>query len=124
MIELKQGDCLELMKEIPSHSIDMILCDLPYGTTACKWDIIIPFEDLWKEYKRIIKDGGVVALFGKQPFTSFLVQSNLKWWRYELIWEKDKGTDFGNANRKPLNAHESIQIFYNKQPTYHKQMRA
>lgn len=122
MIELKQGDCLELMKDIPSHSIDMILCDLPYGTTSCKWDIIIPFEPLWEEYKRIIKNNGAIALFGKQPFTSFLIQSNLKWWRYELIWEKEKGTDFGNANRKPLNAHESIQIFYNKQPTYNKQM--
>lgn len=123
MIELKQGDCLELMKDIPSHSIDMILCDLPYGTTSCKWDIIIPFEPLWEEYKRIIKNNGAIALFGKQPFTSFLIQSNLKWWRYELIWEKEKGTDFGNANRKPLNAHESIQLFYNKQPTYNKQMR-
>lgn len=122
MIDLKQGNCLELMKEIPSHSIDMILCDLPYGTTACKWDIIIPFEPLWEEYKRIIKNNGAIALFGKQPFTSFLIQSNLPWWRYELIWEKEKGTDFGNANRKPLNAHESIQIFYNKQPTYNKQM--
>lgn len=122
MIELKQGNCLELMKDIPSHSIDMILCDLPYGTTSCKWDIIIPFEPLWEEYKRIIKNNGAIALFGKQPFTSFLIQSNLKWWRYELIWEKEKGTDFGNANRKPLNAHESIQIFYNKQPTYNKQM--
>ena len=122
MIDLKQGNCLELMKEIPNHSIDMILCDLPYGTTACKWDIIIPFEPLWKEYKRIIKNNGVIALFSKQPFTSFLIQSNLPWWRYELIWEKEKGTDFGNANRKPLNAHESIQIFYNKQPTYNKQM--
>lgn len=122
MIDLKQGNCLELMKEIPSHSIDMILCDLPYGTTACKWDIIIPFESLWEEYKRIIKNNGAIALFGKQPFTSFLIQSNLPWWRYELIWEKEKGTDFGNANRKPLNAHESIQIFYNKQPTYNKQM--
>jgi site-specific DNA-methyltransferase (adenine-specific) len=122
MIDLKQGNCLELMKEIPNHSIDMILCDLPYGTTACKWDIIIPFEPLWEEYKRIIKNNGAIALFGKQPFTSFLIQSNLPWWRYELIWEKEKGTDFGNANRKPLNAHESIQIFYNKQPTYNKQM--
>ena len=122
-MELKNGNCLELMKEIPNNSIDMILCDLPYGTTSCKWDIIIPFESLWEEYKRIIKNNGAIALFGKQPFTSFLIQSNLKWWRYELIWEKEKGTDFGNANRKPLNAHESIQLFYNKQPTYNKQMR-
>ena len=123
MIDIQQGNCLELMQQIPDHSIDMILCDLPYGTTSCKWDIIIPFNPLWEQYRRIIKNNGVIALFGKQPFTSFLIQSNLKWWRYELIWEKEKGTDFGNANRKPLNAHESIQIFYNKQPTYNKQMR-
>lgn len=120
---IQQGNCLELMKTIPDNHIDMILCDLPYGTTACKWDIVIPFEPLWQEYKRIIKSGGVIALFGRQPFTSFVVQSNLPWWRYELIWEKDKGTDFGNANRKPLNAHEAIEIFYDKQPTYNKQMR-
>lgn len=122
-MELKNGDCLELMKEIPNNSIDMILCDLPYGTTSCKWDIIIPFDLLWEQYKRIIKENGAIALFSKQPFTSFLIQSNLKWWRYELIWEKEKGTDFGNSNRKPLNAHESIQLFYKKQPTYNKQMR-
>lgn len=122
-MELKNGDCLELMKEIPNNSIDMILCDLPYGTTSCKWDVIIPFDLLWEQYKRIIKENGAIALFSKQPFTSFLIQSNLKWWRYELIWEKEKGTDFGNSNRKPLNAHESIQLFYKKQPTYNKQMR-
>ena len=94
MVDIKQGNCLELMKEIPDKSVDMVLCDLPYGTTAWKWDIVIPFEPLWNEYKRIIKSGGVIALFGRQPFTSFVVQSNLPWWRYELIWEKDKGTDF------------------------------
>ena len=119
---IKQGDCLELMKDIPDGSIDMILCDLPYGTTACKWDVIIPFEPLWEQYKRVIKMGGAVALFCKQPFTSLVVQSNLDWWRYELIWQKEKGTDFGHANHKPLNAHENIEIFYNKQPTYNKQM--
>lgn len=123
MINLYHGDCVNLMKEIPDKSVDMILCDLPYGTTACKWDIVIPFNLLWEHYKRIIKPCGCIALFGRQPFTSFVVQSNLPWWRYELIWEKDKGTDFGNANRKPLNAHESIEIFYNKQPIYNKQMR-
>ena len=119
---IKQGDCLELMKEIPDGSVDMILCDLPYGTTACKWDVIIPFEPLWEQYKRVIKMGGAVVLFCKQPFTSLVVQSNLDWWRYELIWQKEKGTDFGHANHKPLNAHENIEIFYNKQPTYNKQM--
>ena len=119
---IKQGDCLELMKDIPDGSVDMILCDLPYGTTACKWDVIIPFEPLWEQYRRVIKMGGAVALFCKQPFTSLVVQSNLDWWRYELIWQKEKGTDFGHANHKPLNAHENIEIFYNKQPTYNKQM--
>lgn len=123
MIDIKQGNCLTLMNDIPPHSIDMILCDLPYEITGKHWDIAIPFESLWTHYKRIIKQGGVIALFSKQPFTSMVVQSNLDWWRYELIWEKDKGTDFGNANRKPLNAHENIEIFYNAQPKYNKQMR-
>lgn len=124
MIQLYQGDCLELMKNIPDNYIDMILCDLPYGTTACKWDIIIPFNLLWKQYNRIIKDNGAIVLFAKQPFTSQLVNSNLKYFRYELIWQKDKGTDFGNANRKPLNSHENILVFYKKQPTYNKQLFA
>ena len=122
MTQLYQGDCLEVMKNIPDNSIDMILCDLPYGTTACKWDIIIPFNLLWKQYNRIIKDNGAIVLFAKQPFTSQLVNSNLKYFRYELIWQKDKGTDFGNANRKPLNSHENILVFYKKQPTYNKQL--
>lgn len=123
MINIEQGDCLKLMNSITSHSIDMILCDLPYEITGKHWDIAIPFDELWRHYKRVIKQGGVIALFSKQPFTSMVVQSNLDWWRYELIWEKDKGTDFGNANRKPLNAHENVEIFYNAQPTYNKQMR-
>ena len=91
--QLLQGDCLELMEDIPDKSIDMILCDLPYGTTACKWDSVIPFEPLWEQYKRIIKDNGAIVLFGRQPFTSTLVMSNTKMWRYELVWEKEKGTD-------------------------------
>ena len=115
-------DCLEGMKLIPDKSIDMILCDLPYGTTRCKWDTIIPFEPLWEQYERIIKDNGAIVLTAKQPFTSKLVTSNVDGFRYELIWEKEKGTDFGNANRKPLNAHENILVFYKKQPTYNKQM--
>ncbi len=121
-IELIQGDCSEKMKDIPDKSIDMILCDLPYGTTACKWDTIIPFEPLWEQYERVIKDNGAIVLTAKQPFTSKLVTSNVDGFRYELIWEKEKGTDFGNANRKPLNAHENILVFYKKQPTYNKQM--
>lgn len=86
MIDLKQGDCLELMKDIPDKSIDMILCDLPYGTTACKWDNVIPFEPLWEQYKRIIKDNGAIVLFGSQPFTSKLICSNIDNFKYEWIW--------------------------------------
>lgn len=122
MIDLKQGDCLELMKSIPDESVDMILCDLPYGTTKCKWDKVIDFDKLWKQYNRVSKPNTAIVLFGRQPFTSKLVDSNINKFKYELIWEKDKGTDFGNANRKPLNAHEDILIFYDKQPNYHKQL--
>ena len=121
-IKLILGDCLVEMPKIADKSIDMILCDLPYGTTACKWDTIIPFEPLWKEYKRIIKDNGAIVLTAKQPFTSNLLLSNINMFRYELIWQKDKGTDFGNSNIKPLNAHENILIFYSKSPIYNKQM--
>lgn len=116
-----QRDCIEGMRMIPDKSIDMILCDLPYGTTACKWDTVIPFEPLWEQYERIIKDNGAIVLTAAQPFTSQLVNSNLKLFRYEAVWEKDKGTDFGNANRKILNAHENILFFYKKQPTYNRQ---
>ena len=88
------GDCLEVMPQLPNGSVDMILCDLPYGTTACKWDTIIPFEPLWKQYKRIIKSNGAIVLTASQPFTSALVMSNPKWFKYELIWDKQKGSDF------------------------------
>jgi len=114
-------DCLEGMNRIDDKSVDMILCDLPYGTTKCKWDTIIPFEPLWKQYKRVIKDNGVICLFADEPFSSILVTSNLEMYRYELIWKKPQGTDFLNANRKPLKAHEKIQIFYKSQPIYNKQ---
>ena len=90
MIDLKQGDCLELMKEIPNGSIDMILCDLPYGTTACRWDEVIPFEPLWEQYERIIKDNGAIVLFGSEPFSSNLRMSNLKMFKYDWIWNKKK----------------------------------
>ena len=106
-----QGDCLELMKELPNKSIDMILCDLPYGTTACKWDTIIPFEPLWKEYTRIIKDNGAIVLTASQPFTSALVTSNPSMFRYEWIWDKVSGKDFYQAKRRPLKQHENILIF-------------
>ena len=121
MIDLMHGDCLELMKDIPDGSVDMIICDLPYGTTACKWDSIIPFEELWKGYCRIIKDDGAIILFGSEPFTSILICSQISLFRYDLIWDKQKGCDFLNANRKPLKSHENILVFYKKSPTYNKQ---
>lgn len=115
------GDCLDVMKEIPDKSISMILCDLPYGTTACSWDTIIPFEPLWEQYKRIIKPNGAIVLTASQPFTSALVMSNIKMFKYEWIWDKDRPTGFALANKMPLKVHENILVFYNKQPTYNAQ---
>jgi len=120
--EILLGDCLELMKDIPDGSIDMILADLPYGTTACKWDTIIPFEPLWAQYKRIIKDNGAIVLFGSQPFTSALVMSNPKWFKCEWIWKKHKGTNFNTVKRHPMKVHESICLFSNGKFTYNPQM--
>ena len=120
-IILKQGDCLELMKDIPDKSIDMILCDLPYGTTQCKWDSIIPFENLWEQYNRIIKNNGAICLFGQEPFSSTLRLSNLKNFKYDWIWDKVKGTGFLNAKRQPMRNHEIISVFYKKQCTYNPQ---
>src|SRR3990170_443481 len=114
MLELNkiiQGDCLEVMKDIPDKSVDMILCDLPYGTTACKWDTIIPFEPLWEQYKRIIKDSGAIVLTASQPFTSALVMSNIKMFKYEWIWEKHQGTNPMAAKISPLKSHENILVF-------------
>jgi DNA modification methylase len=108
------------MKNIPDKSIDMILCDLPYGTTACKWDVVIPFEPLWKEYKRIIKDRGAIALFGSEPFSSALRMSNIKNYKYDWIWNKDKPSNFATANKQPMKYHEIISIFNSK--TYYKQI--
>lgn len=105
------GDCLELMKDIPDKSIDMILCDLPYGTTACKWDTIIPFEPLWKQYERIIKDNGAIVLTASQPFTSALVMSNIKMFKYEWIWEKSRSSNFMHSKFQPLKSHENVLIF-------------
>lgn len=120
-VTLLQGDCLELMKGIPDGSIDLILCDLPYGTTACKWDTIIPFEPLWEQYNRIIKDNGAIVLFGSQPFTTELNHSNQKMFRYEWIWIKNNSTGFQLANKRPLKKHELISVFYKKQPIYNPQ---
>jgi site-specific DNA-methyltransferase (adenine-specific) len=106
------------MKDIEDKSVDMILCDLPYGTTACKWDTIIPFDKLWEQYERIIKDRGVMVLTGNQPFTSYLITSNIKLFKYELIWGKSKcGSPF-TAKIKPMSKHENILIFYKNSPTY------
>jgi site-specific DNA-methyltransferase (adenine-specific) len=106
-----QGDCLEVMKGIPDKSIDMILCDLPYGTTACKWDTIIPFEPLWKQYKRIIKDNGAIVLSASQPFTSALVMSNPDMFREELCWLKNKSGSGLQAKQKHIKIHENILVF-------------
>ncbi|MGE6515209.1 DNA-methyltransferase [Lysinibacillus sphaericus] len=115
-------DCLEGMKYIPDKSVDLILADLPYGTTNCKWDSIIPFELLWEQYERIIKDNGAVVLTASQPFTSKLVMSNPKLFRYEWIWKKGNHvTGFPNANRMPLKNHENVCVFYKKLPTYNPQ---
>jgi len=118
MIKLIHGDCLEEMKKIEDNSIDMILCDLPYGTTACKWDTVINFDLLWKQYKRIIKDNAAIVLFGSQPFTSKLVCSNIKWFRYEWIWEKSRPSNIFLSKKMPLKYHENICVFYNKLPKY------
>lgn len=115
-------DCLTGMNQIEDNSIDMILCDLPYGTTQCKWDTIIPFEDLWNHYNRIIKENGAVVLTSAQPFTSLLVSSNIKSFRYSWVWEKSKATGYLNSKKRPLIAHEDILVFYKKQPTYNPQM--
>ena len=120
-IELYCGDCLEKMKNIPDKSVDMILCDLPYGTTQNKWDSIIPLEPLWEQYKRIIKDNGAILLFGSQPFTTILNYSNISNYRYEWVWIKNNSTGFQLANKRPLKKHELISVFYKKQPTYNPQ---
>ena len=121
-IKLMQGDCLELMKDIPDGSVDMILCDLPYGTTACKWDTIIPFEPLWEQYTRVIKDKCPIVLFGSQPFTSALVMSNPKWFKYEWIWDKHIPRNFINAKIMPMQKHENILVFGKGKVTYNPQM--
>ena len=120
-IKLLQGDCLELMQQLPDKSIDMILCDLPYGTTRCKWDIVIPFEPLWEQYNRIIKDNGAIVIFGQDKFTAKTMLSNEKMHRYNLIWKKVLPSGFLNANRMPLREHEDIMVFYKKLPTYNPQ---
>lgn len=118
--ELFQGDCLELMKNIPDKSVNMILCDLPYGTTNCKWDSIIPFDDLWIQYKRIIKDEGAICLFGSEPFSSKLRLSNIEMYKYDWIWDKRKSSSALNCNYQPLKTHEIISVFGKMATTYSK----
>lgn len=120
--ELHNGDCLELMKEIPDKSVDMILCDLPYGTTKCSWDIVIPFDELWNQYNRLIKENGAIVLFGSEPFSSMLRLSNLKDYKYDLYWVKEKPTNFMQLKRRFGKLTENICVFYKKQCTYNPQM--
>lgn len=119
MINLMQGDCLELMKQIPDGSVDMVLTDPPYGTTACKWDSVIPFEPMWTELKRIIKPNGAIVLFGSEPFSSALRMSNIKQYKYDWVWNKTYGTNFQAANKQPMKAHETLSVFYSRQPNYY-----
>ena len=120
-VKLLHGDCLELMKNIPDKSVDMVLCDLPYGTTQNKNDVRLPFDKLWKQYKRVIKNNGCIALFGQGVFYVDLLNSNREWFRYDIVWDKQLTSGFLNANRMPLRRHEQIAIFYKKLPTYNPQ---
>lgn len=115
---ITQGDCLEVMKEIPDKSVDMILCDLPYGTTKCKWDTIIPFKPLWSQYERIVKGDGAIVLTASQPFSSALVMSNPELFKYSWVWDKVKPTGFQMANYRPLKSHEDILIFSKAPATF------
>ena len=119
--QLLQGDCLELMATIPSGSVDMVMCDLPYGATACKWDSVIPFAPLWAAYKRICKPNAAVVLTASQPFTSLLICSNLEAFRYQWVWEKEQGVNFQLAKVQPLKVHEDVVVFGFVSPRYHPQ---
>lgn len=124
MIELNKiynEDCLEGMKRIPDGSVDCIICDLPYGTTACKWDSIIPFDKLWEQYKRIAKPNAAILLFSKQPFTSHLVLSNIEMFKYEIVWEKTRCGNNMQLGKQPAAIHENIEVFYRKFPTFNEQ---
>lgn len=115
---IQQGDCLELMKQIPDGKVDLILTDPPYGTTQCKWDTIIPFEPMWEQINRVIKPNGAILIFGTEPFSSLLRCSNIKNFKYDWIYEKTAATGFLNAKKRPMSAHEIISVFYKKPPTY------
>lgn len=117
-VTLWQGDCLELMKDIPDGSVDMILCDLPYGTTACKWDTVLPFKPLWAQYNRIIKENGAVVLFASEPFSSQLVTSNIDHFKHDWIWQKNAGSNFGCVRFQPMREHEQVLVFCNGKAPY------
>lgn len=121
MVDLMHGDCIDKMKLLPDSSVDMVCADIPYGTTQCKWDSVIDLQQMWEQIYRVAKPNAAIVLFSAQPFTSVLVASNLKHWRSEWIWEKGNATGFLNAKKQPLRAHENIQVFYRKQPTYNPQ---
>lgn len=121
-IDLQYGDCLELMKDIPDQSVDLILCDLPYGTTQNKWDSVLPFEELWRQYRRVTKPNAAIVLTASQPFTSALISSNPQDFRYSLVWDKVGTTGFQTAKVMPLRRHEDICVFYRARPTYNPEM--
>jgi site-specific DNA-methyltransferase (adenine-specific) len=123
MIDLKFGDCLELMKNIEPASVDAIITDPPYGTTACKWDSVIDLGLMWEQLNRIIKPNGAIVLFGSEPFSSALRMSNIKNYKYDWVWVKEQGTGFLNSKKQPLKNNEQICVFYKKQPNYNPQMR-
>ena len=121
-MQLLHGDCLELMKTIPGGSVDMILCDLPYGTTACKWDTVIPFDPLWEQYRRICKPNAPIVLFGSEPFSTMVRYSNMKAYRYDWVWDKRFGGNFLQAKRQPIKTFENIMVFGFQSPVYYPQM--
>lgn len=116
------GDCLELMKQIPNKSVDMVLCDLPYGTTACSWDVIVPFDKLWEQYDRVCKENAAIVLFGQEPFTSVMRMSNVSNWKYDWYWEKERLTNIAQVKKRAGKTVETISVFYRKQCTYNPQM--
>lgn len=123
MIKLIQGDCLEVMDNLIEEGVkvDAIITDPPYGTTACKWDSVIPFGEMWNRLNKLIKTNGAIVLFGSEPFSSALRMSNIKNYKYDIIWDKIKGTGFLNAKKQPMRNHEIVSLFYQKQPTYNPQ---
>lgn len=121
MIDLRHGDCLDVMPTLESGSVDMVLADLPYGTTACKWDSVIPFEPLWAEYRRVCKLNEAIVLTASQPFTTALIASNMRDFRYCWVWEKTMASNFALARKQPFKKHKDVAVFYRKQPTYNPQ---